>query len=607
MNLRDWNEFLWRVVEERLYKPGSRLYLAFDESLLEEELTKKDLEIPTGGPTNALNASIQDHCQPMRNGFIGLSRQPGGRCWKDNWQWVFEADEADRTLALTFAVQQVLAAEHMQSVSFYTAYWRMLGASADETRINPFGDQGRNSFTRLWGQLRKELEAILGVEQWEITFDFGRGSNKYRNLPVSQSLLSEGDMRLAKAAIRGATNMNDDRLYAALRRTKLSSSGQRKVYMAALKDGIVAQFREYLESEETEGEAKAKRPVVRLKAKTDVSALLLYEDYELFGDSIFHCTTTDEGVHVAEILSSYLSDNRCLVFEDKDDRISATASQVIQAGGAQVFILGHRSEIDEMLTMAPDDTSIPRLSQYFAPVSTSLASDFTLARCISLPAVLENVDLSSQSHRRLKSAARSEVEMQLGGGLCVNKVSNAYILGFGPTLITRNGDTIKPESNCELDSEEMTVENALEELSNATVPCRFELRVADKVIYIDMVDGATNTAEAGYVLTDLCMLPVGLMDDRPLDDASRVISACDVNSREWPERRRKLIRSLEAAMAGRDVRWIKADNPSIEECLAAVSYLDLPRSLGDLIARKVRVTGLKPWPFYHRWKAMQKS
>ena len=221
MDLRDWNELLWEVVVRRLYKPGSKLYLAFDESLLEEELRKAHVEIPGSGPTEALNTSIKRHCQQMRNGFFGLSREPGGRCWKDNWQWVFEVDEIGRTLAMTFAVQQVLAAEHMQSVSFYTAYWGMLGATADETRVNPFGDQGGNSFTRLWGRLRKELIEILGVQESEITFDYGQGSNKYRNLPVSQSLLSEGDMRLADAAIRNANRLSDDRLYAALRANKV--------------------------------------------------------------------------------------------------------------------------------------------------------------------------------------------------------------------------------------------------------------------------------------------------------------------------------------------------------------------------------------------------
>lgn len=600
MNLRDWNRFFWQVIEERLYKPGARLYLAFDESLLEEELERAGIQVPSGGPTHALNAAIQRHCRPMRNGFIGLSAEPGGRCRKDNWQWVFGPDEMGRTLALTFVVQQILAAEHMRGVSYYTAYWQMLGATADETRINPFGDQGTNSFTRLWGQLRKELGETLGVEFREITFEFGRGSNKYRNLPVSQSLLSEGDMALAEDAISGAISMDDHRLYAALRRTKLSSSGQRKVYISALKDSIVAQFREYLESERADRQAGSKRTAVTHKAPADVSTLRIYEDFELFGDSVFHLTTTVDGVVVAEVLTSFLSENKCLVFEESDEQISPVGSMVLRTGGTQVFILGYCADIDEMLSAVPDDASIPTLNEYFVPVSTSLAARFALIRCPSLPAALENVDISSEPPERRESAEHGPLDVQLGGGLCVNKASNAYILGFGPEKILRDGEPVEHESSCKLDSEEMPVGSALEKLSKSSVSCRFELCIAGKSVYIDMVEGTTKEPDAAYVLTDYCLLPIGLMDDRPLKTWTPIVFACDVNRSEWPEQRRKRIQCLAAAMIGYDLRWIKADQPSFEECLATMSYLGLPSSVLGQVERRMKATGLKPWPLHHR-------
>ena len=167
--------------------------------------------------------------------------------------------------------------------------------------------------------------------------------------------------------------------------------------------------------------------------------MLIYEEYELFGESVFHCSTTDKAIAVADVLGSFLSLNRCLVFEEKEDRIAATAKQVLKAIGRQVFILGLCAEIDEILTWVPSDNSIPPLSQHFEHINTSLSSDFAVIRCLSLPAALENVDISSETHSRITSAESKEVEIQLGGGLCVNKASNAYILGYGPKFLICDG------------------------------------------------------------------------------------------------------------------------------------------------------------------------
>ena len=600
MNLRDWNEFLWQVIDTRLYKPGSLLYLAFDESLLEEEFKKAGIDLPEGGPTKGLNKTIQLHCRTMTNGSVRLSREPDGRGWSGNWHWVFETDEMGLTLALTFAVQQILAAEHMQGVSFYTAYWGMLGATAEETRINPFGDQGKNSFAILWARLRVELKDTLGVEDTEITFAPGRGSNKYRNFPVSQSLLSEGDMRLSSSAIRGATRMSDERLYAALRRVGLSSSGCRKVYIASLRDNLIVQFREFLESESSNGIAVAKPRLRKLTAKIDLSALLLYEDYELFGDSVFHCVSTNDAIQATEALDSYLSENRCLVFEEEDGRISASPNQTLGEAEIQVFILARPSQIEEMLVAAPSDGSIPPLHEHFAPANISLAGDFALIRCLSLPDALENVDISTEVHRRLASKASDEVKIEFRGGLCVNKSSNAYIVGFGPESIVCDGDSVERDSECELDAEVMSVAEALERLSKANKSCRYMIRISDKTIFINMFEGKIPDLRPGYVLTDFCLLPVGLTNSSESEAAHDINFVCDVDTVAWGIHREELVRTLESQMAKRDARWIKAASPSIEECLAAISYLNLPSSFASIVIRKIKSTSLVPWPLFRR-------
>jgi hypothetical protein len=121
-----------------------------------------------------------------------------------------------------------------------------------------------------------------------------------------------------------------------------------------------------------------------------------------------------------------------------------------------------------------------------------------------------------------------------------------------------------------------------------------------------MVEGTINDLEPAYVSSDFCLLAAALMDDLSLDETTGVTAACDVNGGEWPEKRKKLVRTLEAAMARHDVRWIKAGNPSVDECLAVANSLNLPRSLVSQVERKIKATGLIPLPFYSWWKTEQK-
>ena len=121
-----------------------------------------------------------------------------------------------------------------------------------------------------------------------------------------------------------------------------------------------------------------------------------------------------------------------------------------------------------------------------------------------------------------------------------------------------------------------------------------------------MVEGGVKPLEPAYILSDFSLLPVSMLDDPPLGDAVGISLASDVNISDWPDKRKKLIQGLEAAIARRDSHWIKASSPSVEECLTVASYLDLPRPLVQQVVRKVRTTGLRPWPFYHWWAVAQK-
>ena len=135
MDLRDWNRFLWHVVQSRLHRSGRRIYLSFDDTLLSEELKNTGRSVTEESPTVALNAAIQRHCGMMANGCIGLRADEDKPLRRNNWHWVLLPNKSGRSLALVFAAQQILAAEGMRGASFYESYWKAFGATSISVAI----------------------------------------------------------------------------------------------------------------------------------------------------------------------------------------------------------------------------------------------------------------------------------------------------------------------------------------------------------------------------------------------------------------------------------------------------------------------------------------
>lgn len=602
MDLRDWNNLFWQIIRARLYKPKARLYLAFDESILNEELSATGCDAAGRGAVALLNETIGLHCQIVDDGFLGLSRQPNGPFSRNDWEWVFEADDQGLSLALTFAVQQILAAEQMLGVSYYTAYWRMLGAIADETRINPFGDGGRNSFRRLWRCLRTELVEYLGVDPEEITFKFGRGSNKYRNLPVSQALLSEADLREARATIGYVGTISDEALYSALRAVKLSPSGQRKVFIAPLKDAIIRQIRVHEEDASTARETAIAPAKNRADQRLDPKLLVLFEDHELFGDTIYQITSRNSEYAANQLLSQLIESRRYLVFEPFQSYFVGTLNPVLHSVGAETFILARSDSVQKLLVSVLVDGSSLRFDRYFSRVETSLGEDFVLLRCPALPTELEGLDLSSNPLKRRASTHGDVLGITFFGGICVNRASNSYVVGFGPEGIHRNGTEVDFGSVCELDGESTTLGAALIRISQGTVPRKYMLFFAGKELFINMDVGANTILQPSFALTTTCLIPIALRAGSNSECNSTLVDACEVNASPWPGRRDGLFRRLQAELSRHQVRWVKSDSGDQEDALSLLSYLQIPSGRARTIAEVVSSTCVIPFPLFRAVK-----
>ena len=174
LNISGWNELFWDLVRER-EQAHNKIYLAFDESMLLEAFDARQLALSSLSVTQELNLVMQRHCRRLYNGDVGLSETPDGPCLRDNWSWVFERRDDRPSLCLVFAAHQIIAAEKMQGLSYYAAYWQALGVTPQESRVNPFGDAGKLSFRRLWESLKRELCSELTYQKTGLHLSTGPG------------------------------------------------------------------------------------------------------------------------------------------------------------------------------------------------------------------------------------------------------------------------------------------------------------------------------------------------------------------------------------------------------------------------------------------------
>ena len=589
----EWNGFLWDLVVKRLHQSKGRLYLSFDESLLTDAMRSRGIEVSSEGVLADFNAMMRSHCRPTASGFIGLTKEPGGAVKKDNWSWVCIPNHNDVSLCLTFVAQQILAAELMQGTSYYAAYWGMFGVRPEEDRINPFNDGGQHSFRGVWETLRRELKRRLTITDNEITFEYGNGPNKYRSLPISQSLLNERDLKTLSLAISLVDSLSDDALYSEMTRVRLSPSGMRKIVGGALREQFIRQFRDYIELPDTVPDQERRKEMPPLVSGVKIPGLALVEEYEVFEGSVFHCAYEDPTISVNEALRFVLEERRSVVFAEIDGRAPALEKQVLPEAERQVWVLLKEPDSGVFLNSHVPGQHTLLLSKYFERVETSLPAMFELLQCIALPAELEFVDISGLEPKNTAGNEPSE-NVRLIGGLCVNEKSNKYICGFGPTRLLLNGVEMDESEVCLLDFEETSLGSAMHLLSTSTLPRDHFLDVNDKRLRVSMVSpqprsqAVTAYLSAWSILTPGCASIVDIERFLPLSVAS------DVLVNPWVTQRRKRAAFLAADILRGNCVWKKTSEDVKSRCLVTLAYLDIPDASRDAVRIKIVHTGLVP-------------
>jgi hypothetical protein len=599
LSLVEWNETLWNIVRNRFHNKGYCLFLCFDDHVLNQALDEKGLDLCNLSPTEALNLTIQKHCRQLSTGNVGLRESEDGFARRENWKWVLEPQESGVSLAMTFVTQQILAAEKMQGSSFYTAYWEALGLDSDETRKNPFGDQGKKSFRALWGQLKRELKTVLEVDDRAITFRYGFGMNKYRNLPVSQSLLNERDLREVMSGVHQIEEMGDQALYAAIRRQKVSKSATNKIFNASLQRYVLAQVRDFA-SRSADIEILLPQPSTHTKAdRPGQPVFRIYEEVEFFGDSTFYCSYIDE--QVGSKIGEWLETQKLILFQVDEGEIASTSQTVLLEEGETVFLLGSTSAVEEFIRTIDSLLGDFSGSSMFHNVSLSLSGGYSLIRCLSVPAEVIGLDILSGVVTRDRGDA-SDIDIRFRGGICVNKTSNSYILGYGPTQITSGGVLVESAAQCQIDAQDLDIQSALKSLSESKVPCRHKFQLGSRTIFLELVDVREFTRMPVIACNTWCILPESVarstVGNQKFTDYQFHEDVYKTMPKILASNRYRITAMLAVSLTKRKSRRVKVDSDQIDRCLTLLSYVDLPENTKFAISRKALLSNTVPWTLY---------
>ncbi len=239
MHLSDWKEGLWSYVESQ-YRSGSPLYLAFDARTLAKIYYSKN-EIDPKEVDEALS-SFNQACMQLYSNSSAVRWGLLASC--------FQPDESRRSNAICIAAQQILAAEMMiadenySSDSYYIRYCRLLGREERESQCPIV----YSDFEQLWTTLRRELLQLDGSGPQTVTFAKGRGAkNKFRNLPISQSLLDMETLRLISSELPSIAEFDNAEMLFRVRGmgSKLSTRAAKKLATEPLQNAICAQIRSF--------------------------------------------------------------------------------------------------------------------------------------------------------------------------------------------------------------------------------------------------------------------------------------------------------------------------------------------------------------------------
>lgn len=441
--IKAWPDILWAFVDEDFHLENL-FFLALDQQSVFLRSQKQGLGWKS---SEECLASLRDYCNQL---VIAMGPKVTIR------PTAFKEGDHGYSPAICMIALQILAVEKMISDEkggankYYLRLREISGYSTDD-HSNPFEFE---DFEKLWKQFAKELRTLKKAQPHNITFRRGeQGQNKYRNYPMSQSLLDEQSLRVIHYAIKRIDKKTDNslvRLASVL--PNITNRSRRNLKKRVLRSAIANQIRAF---EPLNADAlKGRSPKIDSPSGAEVAKIecfFLYRDDEDFGDDVWCLKYHDPRSPTLSAIDAFN------YFVEKEE-----------FKGVFFYVEGYRHKPISLISAIKESREasylLMRRKDYSELAETlgGLSSKLISEEVARVPDGLMLLQCGSGIVDALGAPkTRFESPLSFSGGISVNAVSNIYLAGYPPEHISFNGDALNPEIQINVDGQETTVKDFL--------------------------------------------------------------------------------------------------------------------------------------------------
>ena len=576
MNLQQWNEVLWQYIRKN-YHSGQLIYLAFDKNTLASLY-------PASGDDQIALEDLHGVC---RKYFVSDKVKSRYSLLEE----VFAVDEHGCSLILPFAVQQIIVAEEMVAGSehsadaYYLHYCKVISDKITNFHICPLEYE---AFGLIWSTLKAELICQLNATEQQITFKKGAGSkDKYRNLPISQALLNVNDLNMLCQNLTNRDFKLADGLLYKIRQlsSQLSARGKQKVHLDRLSEPVLEQLRNYYPTyvgslyAETvfEHEQKGEFFIAIETESWSENYVLHYRIGERLYDGLMY-----------KELKSHFTTKQLMIF------VSDGWGSFLQQGSLATDRVNKEALV---LYQLVDEAQIKGLFKSYHTVNAVLPEGFGL---IQITEFIQHIPLPVNSNT-----------LSFTGGMVVNKRIQQYLLGYPPTAIEYNQESLADNIVVTINGEKKTIAEFLQKIKGVRVSMYYVVEYENISITLALVATKTdrNQTKIGYLLDNgyPVKAPVNIVDNSAQSysclgwqsndiqllsgyNAKKLNRLLATNKKKW-----EIAAKEELVMAKRLIEVLIDDISICEQLICKIKYTNkLPAELLQYIRQYKKITSNTP-------------
>lgn len=464
MDIYEWRDCLWGYIKDNFFSSNNNLlYLSFHEQILQS------IYVTEGNDSDVTKENVIKLFNDECNSYLIYNMH---RVSFDPAVW--NKNESGLSLAICYAVQQILVVEDMSSQSFYEPYIQCLNANnvipVTSRHENPLGAD----FELIWTTIRSELVFFLDCDSGKITFKQGVGSNKLRNYPFTQSLLSIKELINLVRRYPEGMDLSLESCNKLILRNEgfLSNRSLKKLSNFKYLESISKQLYLYLKNNNPLFE-EFNNGSTRNKSQLVILCITGSFNPDIYMLKIINAQSKRQAVNSNREIESFLINDFIILLSEyagkwvsskiSTQKVSSFRSMIIGIKDARkpglIDIVSDQLEIHPfIIDLFEKNTGDDEIIFYEFPLYELKTDEMSLEM------------LFSNSSIELKSNV-----FELEGGLLVDKIKHRYHLNYPPINIKYNGIDLKADDKLIVDGVDIMVKDFFNNIFNLKKESNFNI------------------------------------------------------------------------------------------------------------------------------------